>query len=57
MANQPVDDYRLDDRVAVVTGGLGGAVAYVNGQEIVIDGGFLRTSLMRIQPKADQPTS
>ncbi len=31
------------------------ASGYVNGQEIVVDGGFLHTALMRLQPKADQP--
>lgn len=33
------------------------AAAYVNGQEIVVDGGFIHTSLMRIQPKSEQPKS
>lgn len=31
------------------------AAAYVNGQEIVVDGGFLHTALVRIQTPADQP--
>jgi NAD(P)-dependent dehydrogenase (short-subunit alcohol dehydrogenase family) len=31
------------------------AAAYVNGQEIVVDGGFMHTALMRLQPIADQP--
>lgn len=33
------------------------AAAYVNGQEIVVDGGFIHTPLMRIQPKSEQPKS
>lgn len=33
------------------------AAAYVNGQEIVVDGGFLHTPLVRIQPKSEQPKS
>ena len=30
------------------------AAAFVNGQDLVVDGGFLETSLMHAQPKADQ---
>ncbi len=30
------------------------AAAFVNGQDLIVDGGFLETSLMHAQPKADQ---
>ena len=30
------------------------AAGYLTGQEIVVDGGFLQTSLVRMQPQADQ---
>lgn len=44
-----------EDIAAVVAFLAGDEAAYVNGQEIVVDGGFIRTALMRLQPAADQP--
>jgi NAD(P)-dependent dehydrogenase (short-subunit alcohol dehydrogenase family) len=48
---------RPADIAQVVTYLASDAAAYVNGQEIVVDGGFLHTSLVRIQPMAEQPKS
>jgi len=31
-----------------------GGASFVNGQDLVVDGGFLETPLMHAQPPADQ---